>query len=134
MPKEDCSLNNQQKTSLKNARSLRKNMTRQERHLWYDFLRSYPVKFYRQRSINEFIADFYCSRAHLVIELDGSQHYEPDNMEYDRRRTELLNKNSLEVIRFSNLDIDRNFEDVCYAIDIKVKENLEKWESPARRG
>lgn len=58
-------------------------MTRQEKHLWYDFLRSYPIKFYRQRPIGNYIVDFYCSEAHLVIELDGNQHYDPDAEKYD---------------------------------------------------
>ena len=104
------------------ARSLRKNMTKQEKHLWYDFLKDYPVKWYKQRPIDRFIVDFFCYKAKLVIELDGSQHYTEDGMEYDAIRTEILEKYDLEVIRFSNVEIDRHFSAVCSAIDSKVKE------------
>ena len=83
------------------ARSLRKTMTRQERHLWYDFLRNYSIKIYRQRPIDQYIVDFYCSKAHLVIELDGSQHYTQEGIEYDTIRTEILEKYQLKVIRLS---------------------------------
>ena len=110
------------------ARALRKNMTKEERHLWYDFLKDYPVKWYRQRSIDRFIVDFYCSKAKLIIELDGSQHYTEDGKEYDSIRTEILEEYELEVIRFSNTDIDRNFAYVCEAIDSKVQERIQKME------
>ncbi len=107
-----------------NARMLRKNMTKQERHLWYDFLRNYPVKFYRQRSIDWYIVDFYCSAAKLVIEIDGSQHYTKDGIEYDEIRTEILEQYELQVIRFTNTEIDRNFICVCDEIDQIVKERI----------
>jgi very-short-patch-repair endonuclease len=110
--------------SLPNARSLRKAMTRQERRLWYEFLRDYPVKFYRQRPIDHFILDFYCAQARLVIEVDGCQHYEQRDKEYDLRRARVLAKYELETIRFSNLDVDREFTAVCEAIDAKVKQRL----------
>ena len=106
------------------ARRLRKDMTPQERHLWYDYLRNYPVKFYRQRPIDQFIVDFYCSKAHLVIELDGSQHYTVEGITYDQIRSEILNQYQLEVMRFSNVEIDRNFQGVCGEIDRKVKERM----------
>ena len=108
----------------KTARILRKEMTRQERHLWFDFLRSYPHKIYRQRPIEQFIVDFYCSKARLIIELDGSQHYTQDGMLYDVVRTEVLEKYKLKVIRFSNNDVDYNFLGVCTAIDEEIKERL----------
>lgn len=111
---------------LENARLLRKNMTRQEKHLWYDFLCTYDIKFYRQRIIDKYIADFYCSKAHLVVEIDGSQHYTDEGIEYDNIRTEVLQQYELEVIRFSNHEIDSNFSGVCESIDNKVKENLLK--------
>ena len=104
------------------ARNLRKNMTKQEKHLWYDFLRNYPIKFYRQRVIDKYIVDFYCSSAKLVIELDGSQHYNEDGMKYDHIRTEKIEQYGLQVIRFTNTDIDKNFEGVCKEIDRIVKE------------
>ncbi len=97
-------------------------MTRQERHLWYSFLKTYPVKFYRQRVIDHYIADFYCSKAKLIIELDGSQHYTEEGEEYDQIRTDILERYGLEVIRFSNADVDKNFVGVCEAIDEKVKQ------------
>ena len=110
------------------SRQLRKNMTRQERHLWYDFLRDYPIKIYRQRSIDRFIADFYCSCAHLVIEVDGEQHYMSDGMERDAERSAILQKYRLTVIRVSNADVDHNFSGVCSFIDCRIKEELPKWE------
>ena len=91
---------------LEAARRLRKEMTPQELHLWYNFLRTYPIKIYRQRPIDQFIVDFYCSKARLVIELDSSQHYTTDGCAYDALRTEILEEYQLEVLRFSNLDIE----------------------------
>ena len=107
--------------NIANARTLRKEMTRQERHLWYDFLRSYPIKIYRQKAIGEYIADFYCSKALLVIELDGGQHYEEEQKLYDQRRTQKLNELGIKVIRFTNIDVDRNFNAVCMEIDTEIK-------------
>ena len=106
----------------KNARELRKNATRHENHLWYDFLSKYPVKFRRQRPISGFIVDFYCEDAKLVIELDGSQHYTDEGIENDSKRTDILEQYGLLVLRFSNLDIDKNFYGVCTIIDETVKE------------
>ena len=103
------------------ARALRKNMTPQEKHLWYDFLKNYPVKFYRQRPICGYIVDFFCVRARLIIELDGSQHYTEDGEEYDTIRTEILNENGLTVLRFTNPQVNREFESVCMAIDNNIK-------------
>lgn len=103
------------------ARELRHNMTRQEKHLWYDFLSKYPVKIYRQRSIDCFITDFYCSRAHLVIEVDGGQHYTEEGLAYDKERTEALEKHDLKVIRFTNKEVDQQFEGVCQVIDREIK-------------
>ena len=98
------------------ARELRNNATKQENHLWYDFLNTLKYKFQRQHIIGAYIVGFYCSKARLVIELDGSQHYEPDAIEYDEVRTEYLNTLGLRVIRFSNKEVDKNFYDVCEAI------------------
>ena len=110
------------KALLENAKELRKNMTRQERHLWYDFLRDYPVKIYKQKIIGNYIADFYCHSALLVIELDGSQHYMAEGADKDRKRTEVLEEMGIEVIRFSNREIDENFNEVCEKIDLVIKE------------
>ena len=106
------------------ARELRRNMTPQERHLWYDFLRNYEVNVYKQRIINNYIADFYCHAARLVIELDGSQHYTPEGRSYDEARTDVIERYGIEVIRFANADVDDNFYGVCYVIDKKIKERI----------
>ncbi len=111
---------------LKNARKLRQEMTKQERHLWYDFLRHYPVKIYKQRIIDSFIADFFCYSAKLVIEIDGGQHYTDDGISYDKKRTDVLNKYGFTVLRFSNLDIEKNFDGVCMMIDTVIKEKTKK--------
>ena len=110
------------------ARILRSNMTRQEKHLWYDFLRYYPIKIYKQRIIDGFIADFYCHSARLVIELDGSGHYTKRGREYDQERTEILEKYGICVLRFTNSDVDDNFEGVCYMIDKIINERVERLE------
>lgn len=107
---------------LENARRLRREMTPHERKLWYLFLRKYPVKIYKQRIIGKFIVDFYCASAKLVIELDGSQHYEEQAMVYDQERSIFLESLGLRVIRFSNRDIDREFSAVCDQIDQIIKE------------
>lgn len=107
-----------------NARVLRKDMTPEERHLWYDFLRLYPVRFLRQKVIDAYIVDFYCSRARLVIELDGSQHYEEKGLLKDKIRTGKIENRNLTVLRIPNNEINQNFEGVCEYIDLYVKESL----------
>ena len=102
------------------ARELRKNATRQENRLWYEFLRSYPIRFNRQMIILNYITDFYCAKARLVIELDGSQHYTEEATSRDAVREEMLKMLDLEVLRFSNLDIDNNFSGVCDSINRAV--------------
>jgi len=111
-----------EKKLIKNAKLLRKEATRHEKKLWYDFLCKYPIRFQRQKTINKYIVDFYCHKAKLVIELDGSQHYTSEREKYDTERTELLQTLGLDVLRFSNLDIDRNFKGVCEYIDMVIKE------------
>ena len=102
------------------ARKLRKNMTKEERHLWYDFLRSYPVRFQRQKVLGYCIADFYCAKARLVVELDGSQHYGSYEQEKDANRTALLKEYGLTVIRIPNNAVMENFSGVCAYIDNAV--------------
>ena len=99
------------------AKQLRKNATPQENHLWYDFLSTYKVRFQRQKAIDHFIADFYCHKAKLIIEIDGSQHYTPDGKQKDEFRTEILKGYDLKVIRFTNRQIHDNFRGVCEYID-----------------
>ena len=113
----------EQNQNLKNnAQTLRKNMTKEEAHLWYQFLCRYPLRFRRQYVIGNYIADFYCHQARLVVELDGSQHYTPAEKVYDQRRTNYLQSQGLFVLRFSNLDVMQRFRNVCEAIDITAKE------------
>ena len=106
------------------AKQLRKDMTKEERHLWYDFLRTYPVRFSRQKVLGKYIADFYSAEARIVIELDGSQHYEDRNMEKDAERTVFLESYGLTVIRIPNNEVSRNFCGVCEYIDAAVKQSL----------
>ena len=106
------------------AKELRANMTPEEKHLWYDFLREYPIRFQRQKTIGNYIADFYCSRARLVIEIDGSMHGTDENIQKDRERTEYLESIGLSVIRFTNSDVRKRFEGVCLFIDEQVKKSL----------
>ena len=98
------------------AKELRKNMTKEERRLWFAFLRGYPVRFRRQEIIGNYIADFYCSSAKLIIELDGSQHYEKEHSQYDAERSRFFQSLGFRVLRFSNLDVMQNFEGVCEQI------------------
>lgn len=106
------------------AKNLRKSATPQENHLWYDFLSKYKVRFQRQKAIGNFIADFYCHQAKLVIEIDGAQHSTFQGKEKDEFRTEVLNEYGLQVIRFTNLQIDTNFNGVCDYIDVVVRASL----------
>ena len=103
---------------------LRENMTKEEKHLWYDFLRIYPVRFSRQKVLGKYIADFYSAEAKLVIELDGSGHYTEAGKKYDKERTDFLEKYGLKVIRISNAETHKNFEGVCVYIDHVVKQSL----------
>ena len=100
-------------------------MTKEERRLWYDFLRSYPIRFYRQKILGRYIADFYCAKAKLIIELDGSQHYEIRNRERDALRTEYLHGYDIAVLRIPNNAVFSNFEGVCTYIDHMVQERFE---------
>ncbi len=106
------------------AKQLRKEMTKEERHLWYDFLRTYPVRFSRQKVLGKYIADFYSAEAKLVIELDGSQHYEEIGALKDTERTTFLEGYGLKIIRIPNNEVSRNFRGVCEYIDTAVKQSL----------
>lgn len=114
------------------ARQLRKNMTKEERRLWYDFLRTYPIRFARQKILGRYIVDFYCARAKLVVELDGSQHYEDGNAERDAERTAFLTAYGLRVLRIPNNEISRNFRGVCEEIDAVVSQRCALPDSPAQ--
>ena len=108
------------------AKNLRKNATPQENHLWYDFLSKYKTKFQRQKAIDDFIADFYCHKAKLIVEIDGSQHYTEKGKQRDDFRTEVLEGYDLKVIRFTNKQIDDNFINVCEYIDMIVNAEISK--------
>ena len=85
-------------------------MTPEEKILWYDLLRNYPVKFYRQKPVGAYILDFYCPTSKTAVEIDGSQHYEDAGRFYDARRTEHLEKMGIKVLRFDNEDVKKNFD------------------------
>ena len=102
---------------------MRSNLTKEEAKLWYQFLRLHKPRFHRQYVIGNYIADFYCHKAKLVVELDGSKHCTPEEMEYDEKRTKYLQNQGLRVLRISNLDEMRQFRSVCEEIDMAVKQN-----------
>ena len=110
--------------SRRRSQKLRREQTKEENHLWYDFLKTYPVQFRRQYPIGPYYVDFFCYQAKLIVELDGSQHTEPEAIAYDRARTAYLQKEGYWVLRISNLDIWRNFTGVCEAIDTCVNSRL----------
>ena len=106
------------------AKMLRNNMTKEEKHLWYDFLRTYPIRFSRQKVLGKYIVDFYCAKVRLVIELDGSGYYTEEGKQYDEERTAFLEKYGLTVIRIPNTEIHKNFRGVCKYIDNLVEQSL----------
>ena len=110
----------------KKAQLLRKNMTPQEKHLWYDFLRDYRPRFYRQKPMLAYILDFYCPTAHVVVEIDGSQHFEEKGMLYDEKRTQELRGIGIDVLRYTNREVEESFEGVCQSIDLAVREREKK--------
>ncbi|MBR0541305.1 MAG: endonuclease domain-containing protein [Clostridia bacterium] len=112
------------KNNIKKARGLRKSATPFENKLWYEFLNTYPIRFQRQKAIGNYIADFYCAKAGLIIELDGGGHYNVQSAQRDIKRTADLEKMNLKVIRFSNIDINKHFQEVCENIDSAVQERI----------
>ena len=112
------------KANISLAKELRKNMTPWERKLWYEYLRYYPIRFQRQKAIGNYIVDFFCAKADLVIELDGGGHYEENQMRYDAARTKELEAMGLRVVRICNLDVDNNLRGVCEFIDNEVRKSL----------
>ena len=108
------------------AQELRKNKTKEERRLWYEYLRDYPRQFRRQVAFGSYILDFYCAAAKLAIELDGSQHYEPAGQQYDNQRTAFLNSIGIAGLRFSNADVMQNLRGVCQIIDMTVNNRLHR--------
>jgi len=113
------------------SQTLRKNATKEEQQLWYDFLKTYPVQFNRQKIIGNFIVDFYCDKVKLAIELDGAQHYEENAQLYDEERTAYLNGLDITMIRFSNFEIQTNFYEVCMNIKGIICELQDPHQSPS---
>ena len=114
------------------SQQLRKNQTKEEHLLWHNFLKKYPMRFRRQYVIGNYIVDFYCHQARLVVELDGSQHYE--SQEKDRQRTAYLESQGRAVLRFSNLEVLRQFSSVCQAIDDTCTNTLSRGEGAPKGG
>ena len=106
------------------AKELRKQMTKEERHLWYDFLRTYPIRFSRQKVIGKYILDFYCAQVKIAVELDGSQHFQDAGLQKDMERTAYLAQYNIHVIRIPNNEVTKNFRGVCEHIDGVVKQSL----------
>ena len=116
------------------AQVLRKSMTKEERHLWYDFFKTLPISVNRQKVIGRYIVDFYCATAKIVIELDGSQHYETQSMLQDKVRDDYLRSLGITVLRYSNHDVNTHFNDVCEDIFnhiFGIKQHLIRQASPA---
>ena len=111
-------------TLKKNAQTLRRNATTEENKLWYQFLRTYPVQFHRQKVVGKFIVDFYCHNARLVVEIDGGHHFEEAAIRYDDYRSRYLSVRGLEVIRFSNFEVRDRFDAVCACINEKVRSRI----------
>ena len=106
------------------AKMLRKNMTKEERHLWYDYLRTHPARFSRQKVLGKYIADFYSAQARLVVELDGGGHYTEEAKQYDNERTAFLQAYGLRIIRIPNNEVNCNFRGVCDYINLTVEQSL----------
>ena len=104
-----------------NAKVLRKSMTEEERKLWYKFLRKLPFHISRQKCLGNYIVDFYCASAKLIIEIDGSQHFEDEGVEADKIRDKYFSELGMRVIRYTNLDVNKNFENVCKDIYLYLK-------------
>lgn len=115
-------LNNSKLTPI--SKTLRKNMTKEERHLWYDFFKKLPLTVNRQKVIGDYIVDFYCASAKTVIELDGSQHYEEFGKTKDKIRDKYFNDLGVTVLRYSNIEIMKNFDGVCEDILKHVKHRI----------
>jgi very-short-patch-repair endonuclease len=99
------------------ARDLRRDSTPAERKLWFGFLSTHFEKFTRQKPLGRYLADFYCARHRLVIELDGDSHFNPAAQQYDQARTEALAVDRIAVLRFTNAEVLHQFEAVCAAIE-----------------
>ena len=118
--------NKRNETLTERSQELRRTMTKEEKHLWYDFLKKIPYTVNRQKVIGHYIVDFYIAEAQLVIELDGAQHYESENKRYDQERDAYMEKNGIGVLRYSNYFFHRNFESVCTDILLQIEKRTGK--------
>ena len=114
------------------SQALRRNMTKEENLLWHNFLKRYSLQFRRQYVIGSYIVDFYCHKAKIVVELDGSQHYEPEEMKKDAIRTKYLESQGLCVLRFTNTEVLQQFQSVCEKIDMEAKKRFPRGEAVER--
>jgi very-short-patch-repair endonuclease len=108
------------------ARELRRNMTAPEKKLWYEFLRSAPLRFTRQKPLGQFVADFYCARRQLAVEIDGDSHFDSRAERKDTLRSAALRAEGIRVLRFTNLEVMRNFSGVCERILEELREEAGK--------
>ena len=115
-------MHNQELTPI--SKTLRKNMTKEEKHLWYDFLKLLPININRQKVFENYIVDFYIPSAKIIVELDGEQHYSEDALIKDAQRDKFFEEKGIKVLRFSNLDINRNFKNVCDEIYLNIFGNI----------
>ena len=106
------------------SKTLRKNMTKEEKHLWYDLLKLLPININRQKVFENYIVDFYIPSAKIIVELDGEQHYSEDALIKDAQRDKFFEEKGIKVLRFSNLDINRNFKNVCDEIYLNIFGNI----------
>lgn len=109
------------------ANNLRRNITPEEKKLWYQCLRLFPVRFNKQKRLGNYIVDFYCHKARIVIELDGEQHYEEEAIIYDQQRTKYLEQFNILVLRYTNRELKANFKGVCEDIENTLKQRLKEF-------
>ena len=119
---------------INNSRELRKNMTPEEKHLWYDFLKDLNITVHRQKVIFDYIVDFYIPSCKIVIEIDGSQHYEKGNRKNDKERDFKLNSEGIRVLRYTNLQIKKDFENVCKDILNNITPHPSASQTPSPQG
>ena len=123
---------NKKLTSL--SQELRKNMTKEERQLWYHYLRKHPIRFRRQVTCGQYILDFYCAKAKLAVELDGSQHFDSDAAEKEAVRNQYLKSLGIYVLHIPNNEIWQNLQGVCQQIDILISKRVSEASLPSREG
>ncbi len=116
------------------SKELRRNMTPEEKHLWYDFLKALPQTVQRQKVIGNYVADFYIAAAHAIIELDGAQHYNKENLDADRVRDEFMYAHGIDVWRYTNRDINTRFREICEDIQKRIARAAQRKPSPRGEG